>query len=184
MGELAIARGDARDGVKRLRQALAILQAERQNALTIASHRALAEGLILAGEPDETGAVIDAALTRAQAQGTTFDMPELFRVRGEAWLRTVRPDAEAAEHAFLQALQHAKAQSALNLELCTGMALSHFWSQQGRGGEARDLLTSILDRFREGHETSDVKRAAGLLAALTPQAGAGGVSPSWRCCAI
>jgi predicted ATPase/DNA-binding winged helix-turn-helix (wHTH) protein len=176
MGELAIARSDAQDGVKRLRQALAILQAERQNALTIASHRALAEGLILAGEPDEAGAVIDAALTRAQAQGTTFDMPELFRVRGEAWLRTVRPDAEAAEHAFLQALQHAKAQSALSLELRTGMALSQFWSQQGRGAEARDLLACILDRFHEGHETSDVKRAAGFLAALTPQAGTGGAA--------
>jgi predicted ATPase/DNA-binding winged helix-turn-helix (wHTH) protein len=169
MGELAIARGDAQDGVKRLRQALAILQADRQNALTIASHRVLAEGLILAGEPDEAGAVIDAALTRAQAQGTTFDMPELFRVRGEAWLRTARPDAEAAEHAFLQALQHAKAQSVLSLELRTGMALAQLWSQQGRGAEACDLLASILDRFHEGHQTSDVKRAAGLLAALTLQ---------------
>jgi predicted ATPase/DNA-binding winged helix-turn-helix (wHTH) protein len=172
MGELAIARGDARDGVQRLRQALAILQGERHNVLTIAFHRALAEGLILIEAPDEARAIIDAALIRAQAQGTTPDVPELFRVQGEAWLRAARPDAEAAEQAFLQALQHAKAQSALSLELRSGMALARLWSQQDRGAEARDLLAGILDRFQEGHQTPDLKRAAGLLATLTHQAGA------------
>jgi predicted ATPase len=91
---------------------------------------------------------------------------------GEAWLRAARPDAEAAGQAFLQALQHAKAQSALSLELRSGMALAQLWSQQGRGAEARDLLAGILDRFQEGHQTPDMKRAAGLLATLTHQAGA------------
>jgi DNA-binding winged helix-turn-helix (wHTH) protein len=63
-------------------------------------------------------------------------------------------------------------QSALSLELRSGMALAQLWSQQGRGAEARDLLAGILDRFQEGHQTPDMKRAAGLLATLTHQAGA------------
>jgi predicted ATPase/DNA-binding winged helix-turn-helix (wHTH) protein len=178
-GELLIARGDIEGGVRRLRQALATLQTERHNVLTIAFHRALAEGLILLGEPDEAEAVIDATVSRAQAQGTVTDMPELLRVRGDAWLRATRPRPEAAEEAFRLALQHAKAQSALSLELRVGMALFQLWSEQGRGAEARDLLASIYERFDEGHQTSDLRRAAALLAVPSAfQATAGMASSS------
>lgn len=182
LGELAIARADAQDGVQRLRQALTILQAERHNVLTIAFYRALAEGLILANEPDEAGAVIDAALVRAEAQGGASEISELLRVRGEAWLRVARPDADAAEGSFLQSLQLAKAQSARSLELRTSMALARLWSDQGRITEAHSVLAGIYDRFDEGHETADLKQAAELLAALAPrvaaqQAGALPVAP-------
>ena len=171
-GELAIARGDAHDGLQRLRQALATLQAERHNVLTIAFHRALAEGLLLTGEPDEARAVVDGALARARAQGAMLDVPELLRVRGEAWLRIPLPDPAAAEQDLLEAMQLAKAQSALSFELRAAMRLARLWTDQGRETEARRLLTDVYDRFDEGFETTDLTQVANMLADLPPRTAA------------
>jgi predicted ATPase len=165
-GELAIARGNPAEGVRILRRALGLLQAERYHTLTPAFHRALAEGLMQSAEIDEAAAVLDAALARSETLAEPLVVPELLRVRGEVWLRTTPADPAAAERAFQLSLQYAKAQSALSLELRSAMGLARLWSDQGKSTDAADLLETVYRRFEEGFQTKDLKLAGQLLAQL------------------
>jgi predicted ATPase/DNA-binding winged helix-turn-helix (wHTH) protein len=170
-GELAIARGDPAEGIPVLRSALGLMQAEQYHVLTIAFHRALAEGLIQIGEIDEAAVVIDAALVRSEALDELSNVSELLRVRGEVWLRTTPADSGAAENAFQCSRAQAKSQSALSLELRSTMALTQLWSSQGKATDAAELLEDIYRRFSEGHDTVDLRHAGHLLATLERHSG-------------
>jgi predicted ATPase len=165
-GELAVARDEPAEGVRILRRALGLLQAERYHTLTSALHVALAEGLVKAGEVDQAAAAIDAGLVLSEAFGETLNVPELLRVRGEIWLQTRSPDPVAAEQAFQLSLQQAKEQSALSLELRSATRLARLWASQGKSSDAADLLETVYRRFAEGFQTTDLKRADQLLAEL------------------
>jgi tetratricopeptide (TPR) repeat protein len=163
-GELAIARGDPKQGVMLLRRAIEVLQAAKQHALIAAFHRALAEGLLKAGEIDEAASVVDAGLDLGEVLGESLNRPELLRVRGEIWLQIMPTDPGAAERAFQLSLQQAKEQSTLSLELRSAMQLSQLWASQGKTSAATDLLESSYRRFEEGMQTTDLKVAGRLLA--------------------
>jgi predicted ATPase len=154
-----------------LRSALGLMQAEQYHVLTIAFHRALAEGLIQIGEIDEAAVVIDAALARSEALDELSNVSELLRVRGEVWLRTTPADSGAAENAFQRSREQAKSQSALSLELRSTMALVQLWSSQGKATDAAELLEDIYRRFSEGHDTVDLRHAGHLLATLERHSG-------------
>jgi ATP/maltotriose-dependent transcriptional regulator MalT len=170
-GELAIARGDPAEGIPVLRNALGLMQAEQYHVLTIAFHRALAEGLIQIGEIDEAAVVIDAALARSEALDELSNVPELLRVRGEVWLRSTPADSGVAENAFQRSREQAQSQSALSLELRSTMALAQLWSGQGKAMEAAELLEDVYRRFSEGHGTVDLRHAGHLLATLERRSG-------------
>jgi predicted ATPase len=165
-GELAVARGDPAEGVRVLRRALGLLQAERYHTLTPAFHRALAEGLMRSGEIDEAAAVLDAALARSETMAAPLVVPELLRVRGELWLQSTPADPAAAVRAFQLSLQQAKAQTALSVELRSAMGLARLWADQGKSTDAADLLEIVYRRFAEGFQTTDLKLAGQLLAEL------------------
>jgi predicted ATPase len=46
------------------------------------------------------------------------------------------------------------------------MSLSRLWQQQGKCGEARELLTPIYSWFTEGFDTLDLQEAKALLEEL------------------
>jgi predicted ATPase/DNA-binding winged helix-turn-helix (wHTH) protein len=163
-GELSVARGDPAQGVALLRCALEVLQAARQQTLLPAFHVALAEGLMNAGKVDEGAAVVDAGLVLSEAFGGSLNLPELLRVRGEAWLQTTPVDPIAAERAFQLSLRQAKEQSALSLELRTVIGLSRLWASQGKLAAAAEMLATCYRRFGEGLQTTDLKLAGQLLA--------------------
>lgn len=71
--------------------------------------------------------------------------------------------ATAAQEHFLHSLDWARRQSALSWELRTSTSLARLQHQQGRTQKARELLTSVYDRFTEGFKTSDLIAAKGLL---------------------
>ena len=51
-------------------------------------------------------------------------------------------------------------------ELRAATSLARLWGEQGRRGEARDLLAPVYGWFTEGFDTADLKEAAALLAEL------------------
>jgi predicted ATPase len=71
-----------------------------------------------------------------------------------------------AEGHFRQALDWARRQGALSLELRAAMSLARLLRDQGRHAEAMALLRPIYGRFTEGFETADLKAAKALLDAL------------------
>ena len=86
---------------------------------------------------------------------------ELHRLRGD--LLNATGDPSAAEQSYRQAIAVAKRQSAKLFELRASISLARLWRDQGRRGEARDLLAPIYGWFTEGFDAPDLKEAKALL---------------------
>jgi hypothetical protein len=70
----------------------------------------------------------------------------------------------AAESCFQQAVAIAHGQGAKSLELRAAMSLSRLWDQQGKGPEARQVLSEVYLWFTEGLDSPDLRTATALLA--------------------
>ena len=76
-----------------------------------------------------------------------------------------RTQAEAEERLH-QALGIARQQEAKSLELRAVMSLSRLWHAQGKKTQAQQLLAEVYGWFTEGFDTTDLREARALLAAL------------------
>jgi predicted ATPase len=76
------------------------------------------------------------------------------------------PDPAKAEDSFRTALAIAREQGTRGYELRAATSLARLWRDQGRRGEARDLLAPLYDWFTEGFDTADLKEAKALLEEL------------------
>ena len=74
--------------------------------------------------------------------------------------------AAAAEAHFRQALDWARQQGALSLELRSAMSLARLQRDRGRFADATALLQPVYGRFTEGFDTGDLKAAKALLDTL------------------
>jgi predicted ATPase len=74
-----------------------------------------------------------------------------------------RPDPAKAEESFRTALAIAREQDTRGYELRAATSLARLWREQGRRGEARDLLAPLYGWFTEGFDTADLKDAKALL---------------------
>lgn len=108
--------------------------------------------------------VINEALQRSRDREEGWCLAELLRTRGELALRQ-GGDAEA-EADFLRALDLARQQGTPSWELRAATSLARLRRDQGRRGEARDLLAGIYDRFTEGFATADLVAARALIEEL------------------
>ncbi len=95
-----------------------------------------------------------------------FYEAELSRLKGEHLAHSPAAQEEAEAH-MRQALEIARRQQAKSLELRAAMSLSRLWQQQGKGAEARQLLTEVYGWFTEGFDTADLQEARALLEALS-----------------
>jgi predicted ATPase len=92
---------------------------------------------------------------------------EIHRLRGELTGRLPHPDPAKAEESFRTALAIAREQGTRGYELRAATSLARLWGEQGRRGEARDLLAPVYGWFTEGFDTQDLKEAKRLLDELT-----------------
>jgi predicted ATPase len=74
-------------------------------------------------------------------------------------------EAEVEVH-YWRAIELARQQSAKLWELRATISLCQLWQQQGKRGEARELLGEIYAWFTEGFDTPDLQNAKTLLDAL------------------
>jgi hypothetical protein len=110
------------------------------------------------------GHATSGAELEGRPRGGPFPLPRLHRLRGEV-LRRTGEQAEAASW-FQRAIDTAAGQQAKSLELRAATSLARLWRDQGKRGQARDLLTPIYGWFTEGFDTADLKDANELLAEL------------------
>lgn len=89
--------------------------------------------------------------------------PDIWRVRGQLLAR--QGERAAAEAAYRQAIERARAQHALSLELRAGLDLYDLWAQDGRAEEGRALLAGVLARFTQGFDRPELARASALVRA-------------------
>jgi predicted ATPase len=164
-GQALAGRGNLSGGIPLLRQHLATLRQARHQVLTTVFATALAEALLRTGEANEALEVADEVIAEIGA-AKTFDLPEIYRVKGTILASSSRFDPTEAERSLLRALEIAREQSALGWELRAAMDLARLWRKAGRVLAARDLLAPLHARFTEGFASADLQAASALLAEL------------------
>jgi predicted ATPase len=126
-----------------------------------------------------------------QKTGERRDEAELYRLKGELLLKnsgariqksesstqsptlntqhfTLNTQAGAeAEACFLEAIDITRHQQAKMWELRATVSLARLWQQQGKRGEARQMLAEIYNWFTEGFDTVDLQEAKALLEELS-----------------
>jgi predicted ATPase/DNA-binding winged helix-turn-helix (wHTH) protein len=164
--ELAIRRGDAKDGVESLKGCLEKLHSMPYELLTTAFNISLVQGLAALGRFAEGIARIDETIRLVEANGDLSYMPELLRVKGCLLASTPRPSVDDAEMHFMQSLELSRRQGARAWELRTAIDLASLLAGQGQPDIARGLLAPLFEQFVEGSDTADLKVAERLLATL------------------
>jgi predicted ATPase len=125
----------------------------------------LAEVYGQVGQPEAGLDLLAETLPLMDQEGERCWAAELYRLKGE--LLQAVADARQAEARFHRALDVARRQQARTWELRAAMSLSRLWQQQGKGEEARDLLSPLYGWFTERFETVDLQEAKALLEALS-----------------
>ena len=161
-GVLLIKQGDLRGGAKVLEAALGELPDNAFHMRYIPFLGELADGLGHAGETAKGLTVIDKAINQSDRTEERWCIAELLRIKGAIAL-TGHQAVVVAEEYFHASLDWARRQNVLAWELRTATSLAKLWNDQGRTGDAIELLAPIYNRFTEGFETADLKTARSLL---------------------
>jgi hypothetical protein len=123
-----------------------------------------AQGLQAFGYRVEANDVLEEAMTSSAASGDLWYMPELLRIKGEITEAEGGAEMrEAAEALYLRAIELARQQNALSLELRATTSLARLRHTMNDGGEAAALVRDVYEQFTEGLETTDLKEAEALL---------------------
>jgi predicted ATPase len=124
----------------------------------------ITEALGHAGQVSEGLVELNEAIERSEETEEPWLIADLLRIKGELLLLQGRPGAAtAAEDHFRRALDRARRQGALSLELRAATSLARLLRDQGRSADAVALLQPVYDRFTEGFDTADLKAAKVLL---------------------
>ena len=119
----------------------------------------LAEAQALDGATCEALDTVELAL-KANPEELVF-RPNTLRYRGV--LRVKVGQTELAEADFLDAIALAQRMSGKAWELRAAMNLARLWRDQGRRGQARDLLEPVYSWFTQGFDALDLKDSKELL---------------------
>jgi predicted ATPase len=164
--ELAIRRGDARDGVESLQASLERMHAVRYELLSTEFNISLVQGLAAIGRVTEGITLVDETIRQVETNGDVSYMPELLRVKGSVLLLMPEPSYDDAEACLMQSLELSRRQGARAWELRTAIDLAALLAGRGRSESARELLQPVFEQFVEGSDTADLKAAERLLATL------------------
>lgn len=165
-GEIAIRRNEAEAGTRSLQHALSELHTAPYELLTTPLNLVLVQGLAATRRFAEAGALIDETMCSVKANGDECYMPELLRVKGALALAMPQPLEGEGKDCLSRSLELSRRQGARAWELRTALDLAAWHAGRGEQDVARALLKSILEGFKEGFETTDLKAAARLLATL------------------
>jgi predicted ATPase len=105
-------------------------------------------------------------MTAVEATNERWCEAEINRIAGEIALKSPQPDTPKAQFYFERALAVARQQQAKSWELRAAMSMARLWRDQGKRGEARELLAPVYGWFTEGFDTRDLKEAKALLVEL------------------
>jgi len=95
------------------------------------------------------------------SRGKYYFKEELLRLRGE--VDVALNDPISALSWFQEAIQCAREQGSLTLELSATLSLAKLLVQTNRTSEAREILAGICSKFTDGVRTSDLRSAYNLL---------------------
>jgi len=155
--------GRPEEGCNLLRSAAAVLEAARNASHATLLASSLAEGLAATGAFDEALSAVEEGIEIATNREGTWDMPDLVRQKGVLLASRHPVDARAVDETLAWAIELARAQGALVLELRATTALARETSKRGGRTEVLRNLAALYAKFTEGFETRDLSAARELL---------------------
>jgi len=157
--------GDVKEGMSLLRSGTAAYRATGAEVWTPHFIALLSGACEIAGQMGEALTLLSEALRIVERTGERWFAAELNRRKGQLLLR--QGHAEAAEELYGKALSIAQEQEAKLWELRAAVSLAGLRRDQGRLGEACELLAPVYGWFTEGFDTPDLKEAKALLDELS-----------------
>jgi class 3 adenylate cyclase len=161
-GWSAVAGGDAQAGLASMQGGYAAFRSSGGGILRTTMRALIAQAREKAGDARGALEVVSAGISDIASTHEHNYEPELHRIRGEVLgsersgpLRSDR-DAEASLRA---ALELARDQRALSLELRAALSLEEFLRERGRAEEGRDIVRQVYGSFTEGFDTPDLRAA-------------------------
>jgi non-specific serine/threonine protein kinase len=118
------------------------------------------------GRLDEGVSQIDSAQHFAEESQSLWCLPEVLRIKGEILLKRGSTDLRTVEDCFERARILAHRRDGLSWELRATTSLARLLRGQQRLAEANSILRPVYDRFTEGFNTADLKKAKDLLDSL------------------
>lgn len=128
-----------------------------------------ADVLLQSGRVQEAYDTLHQALELVTQTQEGLYEPELYRLRGEALLRSDPPSPQHRIHAeqdLLHSLTLARRQQAKLLELRTATSLARLHRASDKGPESKARLQAVCDNFTEGFDAPDFQEARLLLREL------------------
>jgi predicted ATPase len=160
-------RDKSEEGMAQLSQGIAAWRATGATVFVPYLLTLLAEASTLLGRIDDGFRSLDDAQAVLQQQEDRWWESEIYRLRGELFLRQSFATEAEAEVGFRRALDVSRSQAGKSLELRAATSLARLWHAQGKYSEARDLLSPVYGWFTEGFDTVDLKAANALLTDLS-----------------
>jgi predicted ATPase len=165
-GWVLAAQGQPQQGIARMQQGLATLQATGGRLRLPYYLTLLAEAYASSAEPATGVRLLAEAFAGMQHTAERRWEAELCRLQGTVLLAHASAEPPTAEAYFHQALDVARRQQAKSWELRAATSLARLWQSQDKRAEARALLAPIYGWFTEGFDTADLQEARVLLEAL------------------
>jgi class 3 adenylate cyclase/predicted ATPase len=165
-GSLLALIGKAPDSVQMINSGITALRSTGATFFMPLHLSCLARAYAELGQFDDAWQSIDETMTAVETTKERWWEAEVYRTAGEIALMLPEPDAAKAEVYFERALAVARDQKAKSWELHAAMSMARLWRDQGKRGQARDLLAPIYGWFTEGFDTLDLKQAKTLLEEL------------------
>lgn len=158
---LTVQRGDIAGGLPLLEEALKGFRGIDFGVHYLYFLCQYATALSLAGRDDQALAVVEQAIARSDHNDERWCIAEVLRIKGV--LLHGRGDLAAADHAFAAAREWAERQGALAWSLRIATSAARLAQDTGHIAAARAELIAIVDRFTEGHDTTDYREARVVL---------------------
>jgi predicted ATPase/class 3 adenylate cyclase len=166
-GWAVAARGHTEEGIAEMRGALMSSHPTGAGARRSYFLALLAEACGHTGQAEEGLSMLVESLDVVEKTGERTWEAEIHRVKGDLLLVQSAKNTAEAEACFNRAIDVARRQSAKSPELRAATSLARLWHQQGKTGEARDLLAPVYNWFSEGFGMTDLKEAKALLKELS-----------------
>ena len=151
--------GNFKDGINNIKQGLEILRDTGAMRSLPYYLSLLATVYVKDGSPEKGLQVVSDALEEANRIEEFWWEAELHRLNGCFLLQHSQPNVTKAKDSFLKALNIARHQGSLTLELRATTSLYRLSKQQGKPAEEGRLLTDVYNRFTEGFDTYDLIKA-------------------------
>lgn len=156
------------DALTRIRRGVEGLHELAFDCYSVDLRNRFAHLLHRAGRIDEALAFTNRTVEHARETAERLWEPELLRTRAWLTIESGAPDAERLAQADLQAaLDLARAQGSLSLELRAATQMAKLLAARGQRAQAQGLLQTVCDRFVEGRQWRDLQEARAVAASLS-----------------